>query len=257
MTSQSIAYYIEALGVASSRGMAEVSATLRRMDQPDGQQRFQPRLAGRLFACKFCGTHNMQWLEQSLDKWVPFDVGKNSVHQCGEPWLVLSREEVLQYLCTLGFEAYVPRTPSWTHVFAASNRTRTLYFLVGKRTFDFKLYDHVRAEQVDARGKLATDGGRMVRNYYHNSDVNIHHFIEQLAAKFVADEPIDESWLIGHGTTWKEALPDRSTTVAAVAADRGDMVQIYDAISCGDGKDAYLGDGMWLSAGGGLNDYGR
>lgn len=257
MTVHSIAHYIEALAVASTRGMAEVSATLRLMDQPDGQQRFQPRLAGSQFACKFCAAPGMQWLEQSLDKWVPFDLGKNSVHQCRESGEVLSREDVLQYLCSLGFEAYVPRTSSWTHVFAASNRTRTLYFLVGKRTFDFKLYDHVRSEQVDSKGKLATDGGQMVRNYYHDSDVNIHQLIQDLATRFVADDPIDESWLVGHGTSWKKVLPNESTAPAAAADEGGDMAEIYDAISGGDGQDAYLGDGMWLSADGGLHDRGR
>ena len=38
---------------------------------------------------------------------------------------------------------------------------------------------------------------------------------------------------------------------------RNDMSDIYDAISNGDGEDAYVGDGIWISPNGKMEDRGR
>ncbi|MCC4264712.1 hypothetical protein LL240_09615 [Oceanimonas baumannii] len=202
----------------------------------------------------------MQWTEVAPEKWMPFDLLNNEIHQCPsknvDKW---TRDEVLQHLQDLGFEAYIPRTSSWKYCFISSNKSQTIYFLVGKRGIDFKLYDRVRETKVDDKGKIFTDGGEMVRNYYRESDVNVHELVLEIASRLVTNTPIDESFMSGHGKSWQEQKTEyiRSLPKSAAAEARDEMIEIYDAISTGDGEDAYLGDGIWISSDGSLDDRGR
>ena len=124
---------------------------------------------------------------------------------------------------------------------------------------DFKLYNSVRETKLDEKGKLFTDGGDMVRNYYRDSDVNIHELILEIASRLVTNTPIDESFTSGHGKSWQEQKAEyiRSLPKSTEAAARDEMREIYEAISLGDGEDAYLGDGIWISSDGSLDDRGR
>lgn len=114
---------------------------------------------------------------------------------------ILNRERVLNTLVTIGFDVHVPRTSSWKSVFIASNDSQSIYFLIGKRNIDFKLYNHVRKEKFDQNGKLFTDGGQLVRNYYNDSEVFIHKFILEIATLFITNTKIDKEYLVGHGAS--------------------------------------------------------
>lgn len=116
-------------------------------------------------------------------------------------FIELSREQVMDTLASVGFEVYVPRTSSWKNVFIASNDCRTIYFLIGKRSIDFKLYNYVRKAKFDENGKLYTDGGRLVRNYYNGSEVFVHRFVLELAVLILLNEDIDQEYLSGHGVS--------------------------------------------------------
>ena len=202
----------------------------------------------------------MQWLEVDTDKWMPFDLINNSIHYCeSKKSNPHTKDYVLEELQNLGFEAYYPRTVSWKFAFIASNKSQSLYFLIGKRGIDFKFYDCLKETKVDERGRLYTDGGVMVRNYYKDSEVNIHKLILEIASRFITNSPIDECLLINHGTPWKEqkAKYIKSLPKSASKEARDEMIEIYRGISCGDGEDAYLGDGIWISADGSLDDRGH
>lgn len=221
---------------------------------------FIPRWGSSVFDCYFCGAKGMQWTEVSPEKWIPYDLINKENHHCSKKNTdKLTRDDVLQHLQNIGFEAYIPRTSSWKCAFIASNQNQTIYFLVGKRCIDFKLYDSVRETKVDERGKLFTDGGEMVRNYYRDSDVNIHELILEVASRLVTNTPIDNSFTSGHGKPRKEQKAEyiRSLPKHAESAARDEMREIYEAISLDDGEDAYLGDGIWISSDGSLDDRGR
>lgn len=87
---------------------------------------------------------------------------------------VLTRDTVIQYLLDIGFRQYRPRTTSWKSALIASNDSQTIYFLIGKRSIDFKLYDYLNKTKIDKEGKLYTNDGRMVRNNYYESDIYIY-----------------------------------------------------------------------------------
>ncbi|MEF1199548.1 hypothetical protein QTO12_03230 [Vibrio owensii] len=114
---------------------------------------------------------------------------------------ILNREMVLNTLVTIGFDVYIPRCSSWKSVFIASNDSQSIYFLISKRNIDFKLYNHVRKEKFDQNGKLFTDGGQLVRNYYNDSEVFIHKFILEIATLFITNTKIGKEYLVGNGTS--------------------------------------------------------
>lgn len=219
-----------------------------------------PRWGSSVFSCEFCNTEGMRWIEVSPGKWKPYDLLNMEIHNClANDINKLTRDKTLQRLQDIGFEAYIPRTQTWKYAFIASNHKQTIYFLVRKRGIDFKLYNTVRETKIDEEGKLFTDGGEMVRNHYYDSDVHIHKLILDIASRLVTDTPIDEFYTSGHGKSWQEQRAEyyRNNPKAQEAADRNVMKQIYHATSSGDGEDAYLGDGVWISSSGSLDDRGR
>ena len=226
--------------------------------EADMSNGFKSTEYGALFSCQFCGADNMRWAEIAPGKWMPFDVSKQAIHYCGEGKQP-TRDEVIQCLLNMGFEAYVPRTSTWQHAFIASNESQTIYFLIGKRSIDFKIYDYVRDTRVDSRGRLFTDGGQMVRNYYYKSNVVVHELILKIASHLVNNLPVDESMRKGNGKSCKEQKADRFGIVPDDKdhSGRNEMIEVYNAISSGNGGDEYLCDGMWISTDGSLHDKGR
>lgn len=164
----------------------------------------------------------------------------------------MTRDKLLCNLHDLGFEAYIPRTSSWKYAFVSSNNTQTIYFLIGKRCIDFKFYDHVRATKVDEQGRIFTDGGIIVRNYYAGSGLSIHDLIIEIAKKFIENQVLDESFFSGHGISVREQNEEYKRSLPKSFIE--EMKELYDDLCLGDGGDVYLSDGIWLSSSGFLCD---
>ena len=205
---------LEVISSSEVQGMTSVNHCTKTAFTPSKQSfsyetesQFMSRWGGFAFDCKYCGAEQMQWKEISPNKWMPYDLVENEAHEC--PALkeaVITREQVIHYLQVYGFEPYVPRTISWKISFIASNKSQTLYFLFGKRAIDFKFYDFLRPLKLDAKGKMYTDGGVLVRNNYEGSDVNVHELTLELASRFITNSPVDGVFLEGHGLSKKEQI---------------------------------------------------
>lgn len=143
---------------------------------------------------------------------------------------MMTRDDVLFKLRNLGFKAYIPRTSSWKYAFIANNNTQTIYFLIGKRCIDFKFYDYIRATKIDEQGRLFTDGGFIVRNYYAKSEVNIHELIIDIAKKFIANKSLDE-YFSGHGISVREQKEEYKRSLPKSARIRTDFDEwLMDAV---------------------------
>lgn len=164
----------------------------------------------------------------------------------------LCRDELVARLQQLGFKTFEPRTVSWMCALIASNRTQTLYILFGRRSVDFKLYDTVRETHLDDRGRLHTDGGTFVRNWYAESAINIHSLILTIAESFCNDEAIASHHLCDHGISWGEQKRRYKASLPQTAAD--EMRALYDVMAADDGEPVYLSDGVWLHADGSMHD---
>ena len=64
-------------------------------------EEFSPRWGGFVFDCGNCGAGGMQWTEVSADKWLPFDLFNNEMHECPpKKTNSLIREQVLSNYST-------------------------------------------------------------------------------------------------------------------------------------------------------------
>lgn len=207
---------------------------------------FIPRWGGSVFDCKFCGAEGMQWYEVASNKWMPYDLINKKIHDC-QNRKVNELPEIIENLKMMGFKTYKPRTISWNYALIGSNQTQTIYFLFRKEGVDFKIYSYAREAKVDEKGRLFTDGGELVRNYYGDNDIDA--LILKIASCLVSDTPIDESFTSGHGRSRQKQKP-KSIEIAA----KDEMQEIYQEFSLGDSEDVYLGDGVWLNSEGSLYD---
>lgn len=203
---------------------------------------FKPSWGASVFKCKHCGKDGMQWKQIAPETWRPYDLQDKKLHSCDvvkdkeymqyqvENTGSITLESLLENLELLGFEYFVPRTTSWKFALAKSNTIQTVYFLVGRSGVDFKLYDSVRDNNVDDNGKLYTDGGKLVRNYYWKSNVNIHHLILKVATQLSNNIPIDDEFLTGQGIS---VNTNKNSTID---------VEEYDHSANDSTKDAYTRD---------------
>lgn len=225
----------------------------------DMKGEFSARVGKYVFPCRFCGKEPMQWLEVAPDTWMPFDLEKREVHNCWRLQKNLSIHMLMDELDRLGYQAHIPRTSSWRVAFSATNESSTIIFLLRARGIDFKMYEGLRAFEADGKGKIYTDGGQLVRNYYNESDVIVFEWILEIASRFITNAPLDKSMLVGQGKPWalRRARMIRNEYGSDESQASAELREIYDAVSSGDGADAYLGDGVWLGADGSWSDRGR
>ncbi|MDI5834422.1 hypothetical protein ODY93_22985, partial [Shewanella xiamenensis] len=73
---------------------------------------------------------------------------------------------------------------------------------------------------------------------------------------FLSNEENMERYFVPQGESDKRT-EELKKQAGERKSSRNEMLDIYDACSNGDGGPAYLGDGMWISPGGGLHDWGR
>ncbi|EGJ09051.1 hypothetical protein RBXJA2T_01920 [Rubrivivax benzoatilyticus JA2 = ATCC BAA-35] len=143
-----------------------------------------------------------------------------------------TQADLMGALDQLGFEACIPRTCSWHRAFVARSESRSIIVLFGKRGIDLKLYDVATDFEFDAAGRLATAGGRMVRNYYSDDAADVHRLVLEIAQRFVADEPIDESLLAGQGTPWFVRKREYACSRAPLdVRARREMQALYDEVT--------------------------
>lgn len=169
----------------------------------------------------------------------------------------LTREDVIKNLRELGFKQYKPKANAWSATLIASNENQTIYFLIGRRGIDFKLYDGILKTEFADYGRVVTNGGLMVRNYYHESDVNVHQLILKIATLFIENKDIPNSLLVGHGKSWQARKEEYIKSLPKTTATRSDRLDMYNAMAHEDGEDAYLGGGMWITPSGSFYDKGR
>lgn len=194
-------------------------------------------LGDRIFEEEHPGGINELLEEFAIEK-------EDTSNQC-----TLERGELLRKLKQLGFVSYKPRTSSWQEVLICSNDTSTLYFLIGKRNIDFKIYNHLRRPKIDDKGRLYTDGGDIVRNYY-DSKTDIHQLTLLIASRFLENKPFEHNMLIEHGISSK-TISEKIKSNEHMASHH-EMIELYETVKINDGEDAYLSDGVFIKPDGTL-----
>ena len=168
---------------------------------------------------------------------------------------VLKRTDVIERLKALGYKEMRPSNKTWLHALITSNKTQTMYILIRKGGIDFKLYSGAQSIDFDEMSYINTNGGQTVRNNYHESNINVHELILEIASLFIKDIPLDKSHMSDRGKSLKDKKRDHIKSLPPTA--KSEMRQLYEATAHEYGEDAYLGGGMWISPDGSLSDKGR
>lgn len=230
----------------------------------EGKDKFEPRVGKYTFPCKYCGKEPMQWTEIAPDTWMPFDLEDRKVHKC---WGETSRKvenmnatiHVTDELHRLRYTACRPRSSTWHIAYATQNEHQAIIFLFRNHGIDLKIYDSPQPLRTDEKGELYTSGGVLIRNNFGKHDWMMANWILDIASRFSTNTPIDIWKISGDERPWavEKARSIRNYYPSNNDEANRELRDIYDAISVGDGEDAYLGDGVWIGSDGSWSDRGR
>jgi hypothetical protein len=149
------------------------------------------------------------------------------------------------------------------HVLAFTNDVQTAFILVRSNGIDLQLLESKLEEPLRSYAiqQLSITQGKFVRHYFSHCGFNLYEGILRFAQAFEKGLGNYDRFFVSVGVSDKrtEELKEESRQRKAkqVRAERSEDADIYYASSSGDGGPAYIGDGMWLTAGGSWHDWGR
>jgi len=146
----------------------------------------------------------------------------------------IDQTDLVSELKGLGFEAYPTKCSTYSEALIGFNKIATLYVLMRKNGVDFRCYDYIKPTQIDSNGLLQMVSGKIVRNYYKESPININLHGLTIAEKFLSNTLSEKEKLTTYGKS------------NMVKEPRNDMKELYNQLSVFEGEDVYLADGVWI-----------
>lgn len=171
----------------------------------------------------------------------------------------LTRDELIAELFNLGFKPHSTASAKWKTACFFRNGDKTLYILIRVRGIDLLETPLKPGDMLNHRGFLSVsmqrEGDRFVEYAYTDSSLSIHERVLDAASMFVQQGELDPTYFqrVGIGPKeWGGKYGNKSKHLPGSSG--GGLSDLYYAASAGDGEPAYLGDGMWVTAGGRLED---
>ena len=150
------------------------------------------------------------------------------------------------------------RQRMYKSVLANFNDSHVAYIFVRKNGLDLRLFHRTENEQIKPYSLYdrSSSEGREVRHFLAHTTFNLYEGILRFSTSFLSNEGDLERYFVPQGSTDKrtDELKERAQSRKE---SRKEMLDIYDACSDGSGGPAYLGDGIWITAGGRTHDWGR
>jgi hypothetical protein len=151
---------------------------------------------------------------------------------------------------------------SQIHRFALTytNRSATANILLRKNGIDLQILPPRQKPSLRPFGvkQESTSEGRVVRHYLAHTTFNLYEGILRFAHCFMQDKGDYDRFFcaVGSGDKRTEKLKQESERRKRNKAEResNPLGDYYDEMCDGSGGNVYLGDGMWVGAGGGLHD---
>lgn len=172
--------------------------------------------------------------------------------------LGLTTNEAL--VAALKGRGWVPQKRGNVHryVLAFTNDVQTAFILIRSNGVDLQLLDSKLegAMQPYVVQQLSVTQGKFVRHHFSHCGFNLYEGILRFAQAFEINSGNYDRYFVSVGASDKrtEALKEDSKQRRA---ERSKESSLYDALSLGDGEPVYLSDGVWITAGGGVHDWGR
>jgi hypothetical protein len=145
-----------------------------------------------------------------------------------------------------------PRQNLYKAMVVNTNNTQTAYIFSRRNGIDIQLLPTASEKKPRAfspyQGSLTE--GRVVRHYLAYTSFNLFEGVIRFSNSFLQNEPNLDQYFVPVGC--KDKRNDKLKAMGnSTGRIRDEMDDIYDACSSGDGGDAYLGDGVWITPGGG------
>lgn len=156
---------------------------------------------------------------------------------------------------------WIPQKASqrmYRNVLARANETRTAYIFVRRNGIDIKVVEGVADELLRPYSlcNCSLSEGRVVRHSLAHTTFNLFEGVLRFCKSFDGNETDLDRYFVAVGDSDKRTEELKAISKAR-KSQRSEMQDIYDACSDGSGGPAYLGDGMWISSSGRLDDFGR
>ena len=156
---------------------------------------------------------------------------------------------------------WIPLKPShrmYRSVLASVNLSQMSYMFVRRNGIDIKIVPEVDGGKLKPFSlcQCSLAEGRVVRHSLAHTNFNLFEGLLRFCKSFNENEPDLDRYFVAVGSADKRTDELRDLTQAN-KAKRSEMQDIYDACSDGDGGSAYLGDGMWITSSGSIEDMGR
>ena len=157
---------------------------------------------------------------------------------------------------------WVPLKRGHVHMAALtnSNQTASANILVRRNGIDLQILPSKRNAMPRPFGlnQESITEGRVVRHYFAHTTFNLYEGILRFSVSFMSDEGKYDKFFksVGSNDRRTEKLRQEAERRKCMNAERESDVlsEYYDEMSDGSGGNVYLGDGMWVGAGGSLHD---
>lgn len=183
----------------------------------------------------------------------------------------MNQTEFIGELLALGFKRRSTASAKWKLALVLQGAHKTLALLIRRNGVDLLETSLTPDDMTIEEGRLRIlsqrEGDRFVELGYTEADASIHDIALHAASCIAHGNPIADEIFTRRGIGPREwslkygALSKRGSSYSPSSdhdlENGGTMQDVYDAISNGDGADAYMGDGTWVRSDGRTYDDGR
>lgn len=167
-------------------------------------------------------------------------------------------EVFVKQLKSIGWIPVKSKQRMYRTVLANLNSSSISYIFVRKNGIDIQVLPRTDNNPIKPYSlyERSLTEGKVVRHSFAHTTFNLFEGVLRFSNSFLSNEENMERYFVPQGESDKRT-EEQKKQAGERKSSRNEMLDIYDACSNGDGSPAYLGDGMWISPGGGLHDWGR
>lgn len=164
----------------------------------------------------------------------------------------MNQSEFESELLAWGYKRHSTASRKWRIALVRRNTEKTLVVLLRRHGVDL-LESPLSPEQMtndDGLLSITTqrEGDRYAELGYTEAGTSIHDLALHIASSLAQDQPVGDELFERRGIGPREW----AKKVRHGGREGGAMSEIYDAVSNGDGEDAYLSDGVWIQSDGSM-----
>lgn len=143
-------------------------------------------------------------------------------------------------------------------IFAFKNKNSVAYILSRKNGIDIQIVPKKDSVPIKPYSyfESSLSKGKVVRHALAHTTFNLFEGVLRFASSFQNNEKNLDRYFVPQGSTDKRN-DQLKLQAREIEYARNEMLDIYEACSGGGDGPAYMGDGLWVSSNGRVNDWGR